>query len=376
MFGAKKPVTPPAQVIEELTAAVADLKDELENAKEAKRFAQENLKSQMIANETLEEEIKRSRNELIELLARQQAEMPVMTAPSPNGGTTRIMIDEDHFVTVVEGEGVIRSLTDRVKVLEKEAIGFADLIAKQREESESLREINGKNMTKMKQILTERTHPRRSDETEIEEMREQIASLEAQLTVSREIADQVDAIEREIKARDARIEELESEAKIKAEKQNLLVIQTDDYQEMERLQQELEQEKQLCKSLSEELDLQRKENEETVAKLELQDSLIDSLQTSLAVMPDVGLLRQSLEDNENQVIELVGQVSQLKRELENARSESRVQQLMEERISKSADSLSQALKTAQYWKAKYLSDMRSANARLQSSVVDIKTLLL
>jgi chromosome segregation ATPase len=373
MFGAKKPVTPPAQVIEELTAAIADLKDELENAKEAKRFAQENLKSQMIANETLEEEIKRSRNELIELLARQQAEMPVMTAPSPNGGTTKIMIDEDHFVTVVEGEGVIRSLTDRVKVLEKEAIGFADLIAKQREESESLREINGKNMTKMKQILAERTHPRRSDEKEIEEMREQIASLEAQLTVSREIADQVDAIEREIKARDARIEELESEAKKKAEKQNLLVIQTDP-EEMERLQTELEQEKQLCKSLSEELDLQRKENEETVAKLQHQDTLIDSLQTSLAVMPDVGLLRQSLEDNENQVIELVGQVSELKRKLENARSESRVQE--EERISKSADSLSQALKAAQYWKAKYLSDMRSANARLQSSVVDIKTLLL
>jgi len=368
MFGAKKPVTPPAQVIEELTAAIADLKDELENAKEAKRFAQENLKSQMIANETLEEEIKRSRNELIELLARQQAEMPVMTAPSPNGGTTKIMIDEDHFVTVVEGEGVIRSLTDRVKVLEKEAIGFADLIAKQREESESLREINGKNMTKMKQILAERTHPRRSDEKEIEEMREQIASLEAQLTVSREIADQVDAIEREIKARDARIEELES-----AEKQNLLVIQTDP-EEMQRLQTELEQEKQLCKSLSEELDLQRKENEETVAKLQHQDTLIDSLQTSLAVMPDVGLLRQSLEDNENQVIELVGQVSELKRKLENARSESRVQE--EERISKSADSLSQALKAAQYWKAKYLSDMRSANARLQSSVVDIKTLLL
>lgn len=375
-----QPGTPPAQVIEELTAAIADLKDELATAKEAKRYAQENLKVQMAANEALESDMAKTRSELIEMLAKQQAEMPVMTAPSPTGGTTKIRIDDDHYVTLIEGESVIRSLSDRVKVLEKEAVVANDLFGKQRAEADSLREINSKNMLKMKELLN-----RFDQEEETKLLKEQIAALEAQLSISKEISAQVEAIATEIEARDARIQALEQQveekvAEVKRLQQEVTQRHTES-REIERLQSEIDRERRKSASMEQELETERKENDQIVDKLKRQveehSVLVATLQANLAAVPDIAQLRQSVEENENQIIQLVDQVSALRAdlkarelELETARNQSDTDakkiSLISEKVSESADALSAALHSAQQWKAKYLTDIRSVTSRLSS----------
>ena len=79
--------TPPAQVMEELRSAIADLKDEVETATQAKRYAYENLKKQLEVNDATQKALETTRKELMDTLARQSAEVPVMTAPTPRGST-------------------------------------------------------------------------------------------------------------------------------------------------------------------------------------------------------------------------------------------------------------------------------------------------
>lgn len=330
--GGKPATTPPGQIIEELTAAIADLKDELENAKEAKRYALENLRVQLEANESLEKKLSE---------------------------------------TALEPEEKLR---DRIRSLETEVSNSAEVLLKQRAETDSLREINANNMLRMKELLVQR-----SQEQTDGELRDQIAALEAQLSISNEISAQVDAIEHELEARDARIDILETELERKSTLADRLREELSEREgqvgEIEEMRAELEQERHRSKSVEQELAIGRREVSKIERQVEEQSNLIRSLQESLAAVPDIDKLRQAVEENENQVINLLGQVAGLSAalkarelELETARtqtvSDSQTIKLITEKISASADALSQAIHSAQFWKTKYITDIKTVTSRL------------
>jgi chromosome segregation ATPase len=394
-------ITPPIVLIEELKTDIADLKDELESAIQAKKFATETLKSQMDANARTEQELTAVRAELLEVLARQQAEVPVMAAPSPNG-SNRIMLGTGELVSVGEGETLMKQLSERVRELEHHSEGL-------KAESDSLKKINKENLIKLRDALVDKHS--RVDEKELERLR-------GELEVAHQLIAQMAGLEAELVARNDRIVELEKIiASSMAEIERIEAAATQTEKDMQRTVAENEVLRmrvgemeseivQLRGDLDFEIDEKQKakENENrlivTVAKLEReieqQSVLIDSLRNDLATASEssgeeIEKLRASAGEYEDQILELISQVATLKSEngTLNENAESNMKELIQARkdadeavrrleqvapkIDESHAALVKAVQTALearketlVWKNRYEADIRCATDRIKN----------
>lgn len=427
----KQAGTPPVQVIEELKAAIADLKDELDTAQQAKRYAFDNLKKQIEGNEKLEAELVASRreldnakNEVLHILAQQSAEVPVMTAPSPNGSSklrVDLGMDEIHVVSTTEGESIIRDLVAKIKKLEtdvatkendiqtlhklikdhEEMAARKDMksspqnvVERYKSEIASLKEINATSMTRMRDLLNEKNRLEQELEStgnsgevrslakkiadleaqlskqerlvadleqqvrerdaeierliaaakhlekdienlekrsgsgkEIEELRQQIAALETQLEIAKEVSLQVDGLEAELDDKTRQVTILQRDVEIKSaviakhEKDTEAV-----HKELHELRAEVNEEADRVLALEQKLDAEQNENIQLINRVEQLEShmkeaiewkrKIAELEDELLVAKDqaVELERQKklVEENENQVLDLIEQIGKLK----------------------------------------------------------------
>ena len=349
-------ITPPIVVIEELKSEIADLKDELQSAIQAKKFATETLKSQLELNGKTELELVSVRKELLELLARQQAEVPVMAAPSPNG-SNRIILDSGELVSIGELETLIKQLSERVIELEHLNEGL-------RAEADSLKTINRENMKKMREILAEKHN--RVDEKELSRLREECAASNERIV----------ELEQIIHSSAEEIERIHTEATEENEvlRMKIGALET----EVIQLRGDLDEE------------LHAKERRER--ELEQQAMLIDSLRNDLANSTQKSdELKKSAGEYEDQILELVGQVATLKnengslkissdnamKELIQARQDaaeaSRRLELVVPKIDEAHSALVKAVQTALdarketlIWKNKYEADIRGVTERVKN----------
>jgi chromosome segregation ATPase len=362
--------TPPSQIIDELKGAVADLKDELETAQQAKRYAYDNLKKQIEGTEKLEleltglrKELEESKNSYLILLAKQSAEVPVMTAPSPNGSSKlRIDLDGDiQVVSTTEGESIINQLFSRVKELEtdsarresaiqeleqqlRDSVGSQEYLSEiekwksaqlaGEESAKRVRELElliEKNLNRVSHLELEVRE--RDDEIErlvesakslenridtnadtkniVESLKERISVLEGQLVIEKEISSQVEVIEDELRAKSEQVSELED----KLEEYRRFEI------EVSSLREELVFARESAEKESGRIS--KSENEKSELKnriLELERELEDmklknfDINTRNQEMKSelLGKKTQIHEETENQILELVTQVGELR----------------------------------------------------------------
>jgi chromosome segregation ATPase len=377
-------ITPPIVVIEELKTEIADLKDELESATQAKRFATETLKSQMEANSKTEEELKKVRGELLELIARQQAEIPVMAAPTPNGSSRMRLELEDgqiQLVSIDEGETVLKQLSDRL--LDAKA------------EIDSLKKINRENVAKLKQLLT--SAPKRNNDDD------EIRRLESELEIANQLVAQMSSLEAELAARNDRIRELEDT--IATETSKIERIQADAKlleEETDKTTAENDVLRMRIGELETEIvqlrgDLDETKNRETdyittIAKFERtkeqNNILIETLRTDIASAASKE--GEKIAEYEDQILDLINQVAVLKNENAELRKSSddnlreviqarrdadeaaRRLELITPKVSEAHAALSKAVQTALearketlVWKTKYETDLRLSSQRLK-----------
>ena len=377
-------ITPPIVVIEELKTEIADLKDELESATQAKRFATETLKSQMEANSKTEEELKKVRGELLELIARQQAEIPVMAAPTPNGSSRMRLELEDgqiQLVSIDEGETVLKQLSDRL--LDAKA------------EIDSLKKINRENVAKLKQLLT--SAPKRNNDDD------EIRRLESELEIANQLVAQMSSLEAELAARNDRIRELEDT--IATETSKIERIQADAKlleEETDKTTAENDVLRMRIGELETEIvqlrgDLDETKNRETdyittIAKFERTNEqnniLIETLRTDIASAASKE--GEKIAEYEDQILDLINQVAVLKNENAELRKSSddnlreviqarrdadeaaRRLELITPKVSEAHAALSKAVQTALearketlVWKTKYETDLRLSSQRLK-----------
>jgi chromosome segregation ATPase len=402
-------ITPPIVMIEELKTEIADLKDELESATQAKKFATDTLKAHLEANAKTEQELSQVRAELLELLARQQAEIPVMAAPSPNGSNRiRLELEEGQvqLVSIGEGESLIKQLSERVVELETQA-------NQQKEEIESLKKINKENLVKLRNLLAEKTQP----DEQPEDLLKELEATRAELEIAQQLVVQMGGLEQELEARNERIQELER-----------TIIQAGT--EIDRIQAAAKQsEEEMARTAAEndvlrmrmgeleteivqikgELDVheadKRREAEiqaglvSSVAKLEREvhekSVLIDTLRNDLATASEcnsgeVEKLRESVGEYEEQILQLINQVAELKNEKKDAheQAENSTKELIQARkdadeasrrleavmpkideiqraLAKAVQTALEARKECWAWKTKYETDLGIANERLK-----------
>jgi chromosome segregation ATPase len=408
-------ITPPIVVIEELRNEIADLKDELESATQAKKFATETLKAQIETNSMIEHELDQVRAELHEVLARQQAEVPVMAAPSPNG-SNRIRLDladgNVQFVSIGEGEGVIKQLSERVVMLERDLMSQSD---RYRQEVESLKRINRENVNKMRDLLSRKDDSEKDNEIaklkaridEIEslitsletERDERIRKLETDLEISHQMASQVSGFELELSARNERILELE---RMLIEKGDEMVKMNETShevnEEMDRTNAENDVLRLKISEFENELTETRKKLQETVnekekisgsnsglvsaiSKLERdigeKSILIDTLRNDLAIASesstdDSDKLRDSLGECEEQILDLINQVATLRNENNSLKqtTDETVRELVQTR--KDAD---EAAKRVEMVTEKISHASEALNTAVQSALVAKKEVM-
>ena len=339
--------TPPAQVIEELRSAIADLKDEVETATQAKRYAYENLKKQLEVNDATQKALETTRKELMDTLARQSAEVPVMTAPTPRGSTQlRIELGggEVQVMSTMEAEGLIKQLYERVNELESTGGDGAKLVDGLKSEIASLKSINASGMAKLKEMLAEKArlaqqvqraeemeadyegkvtmvtqlkrelaardaelermvrvtekmkedHQSEKDSVEkasvggeeVEELRQQITQLEGQLAIEKEVSAQIGSIESELSRQVEMVAELENQVAEKDERIEALEGADDRIKEMEA---------ELAKVKAEATERMGRRSESETAREAERAQLV-----------------KRVEDYETQIVELVQQVADLK----------------------------------------------------------------
>ncbi|TEB19865.1 hypothetical protein C9890_0148 [Perkinsus sp. BL_2016] len=387
-------ITPPIVLIEELKGEIADLKDELQSAIEAKKFATETLKANIEANSQTEAELAKVRRELLEFLARQQAEVAVMAAPSPNG-TSRIRIElEDGQVELVstgEAETVVKSLTDR--------------LSNAKAEIDSLKKINRENVIKLRELLTS---PKCGVSTE------EVERLKSDLEIANQLVAQISGLESELAARNDRIRELENViARASAEIERIQGTATFAEEETDRTSAENDVLRMRIGELESEIiqlrgDLdvaavdqksqKRREAElvVTISKLERENEqnevLIATLRNDVASAASTE--SEKLGEYEDQILDLISQVAGLKnenaalkqsadenlKELLQARCDAdeaaRRLESITPRITEAHSALSKAVqaaldakKEALVWKDKYETDIRLSSQRLKTILV-------
>ena len=356
-------ITPPIQVIEELKGAIADLKDELANALQAKQYAKDDLRQQLAVQERTEAELASARRELdsaraqlLEAIARQQAEVPVMAAPSPNG-TARIRLETEEGVEVI----AVEPLRERVKFLEG-AISQAEA------EIASLKSINSQNVSKLKQLLHDKTRAKdleaqleeatnriaqlereldKRDEaarddasmtSELEEMKSKISDLTGQLEVEKAVSNQLVAMEAELVSKSDKIASLEQtiskQADECADMENLWIsARAEALQlagvaaELASAEDELAEARSALAERNKEAESELREHVKTVAnlerKLEENSLLIETLRNDLATaseasgtQEELDKLRETSGEYEAQILELINQVAVLRNENE------------------------------------------------------------
>lgn len=384
----KQSGTPPAQVIEELKAAIADLKDELETAQQAKRYAFDTLKKQIERSDKLEAELVASRreldnakNEVLHILAQQSAEVPVMTAPSPNGSSklrVDLGMDEIRVVSTTEGERIIRDLVEKIKKLETDVVtkendiqtlhklikdheemaarkdlqtSPQNVVERYKSEIASLKEINATSMTRMRDLLNEKIKLEQELESkensgEVRSLAKNVFDLEAQLSKQERL---VDVLEQQVRERDAEIERLIAAVKHLEKDIENLEKRSDSGKEIVELWQQiaaLETQLEIAKEVSSQVDGLEAELDDKTRQLTIlqRDLEITSAETAKHEQ-DTEAVNKELHELRAEVKEEADRVLALKQQLETEQNEN-IQ------LTNRVEQLESLIKEAPEWKRK------------------------
>lgn len=384
----KQSGTPPVQVIEELKAAIADLKDELETAQQAKRYAFDTLKKQIERSDKLEAELVASRreldnakNEVLHILAQQSAEVPVMTAPSPNGSSklrVDLGMDEIRVVSTTEGERIIRDLVEKIKKLETDVVtkendiqtlhklikdheemaarkdlqtSPQNVVERYKSEIASLKEINATSMTRMRDLLNEKIKLEQELESkgnsgEVRSLAKNVLDLEAQLSKQERL---VDVIEQQVRERDAEIERLIAAVKHLEKDIENLEKRSGSGKEIVELRQQiaaLETQLEIAKEVSSQVDGLEAELDDKTRQLTILQRDLEINSTEIAKHEqDTEAVNKELHELRAEVKEEADRVLALKQQLETEQNEN-VQ------LTNRVEQLESLIKEAPEWKRK------------------------
>ena len=384
----KQSGTPPVQVIEELKAAIADLKDELETAQQAKRYAFDTLKKQIERSDKLEAELVASRreldnakNEVLHILAQQSAEVPVMTAPSPNGSSklrVDLGMDEIRVVSTTEGERIIRDLVEKIKKLETDVVtkendiqtlhklikdheemaarkdlqtSPQNVVERYKSEIASLKEINATSMTRMRDLLNEKIKLEQELESkgnsgEVRSLAKNVLDLEAQLSKQERL---VDVLEQQVRERDAEIERLIAAVKHLEKDIENLEKRSGSGKEIVELRQQiaaLETQLEIAKEVSSQVDGLEAELDDKTRQLTILQRDLEINSTEIAKHEqDTEAVNKELHELRAEVKEEADRVLALKQQLETEQNEN-VQ------LTNRVEQLESLIKEAPEWKRK------------------------